>query len=187
MRTSDCLGRWSLAHPPPHHPSPSPPHSLLLPTSCLQPPQRRRSRSTPSSRASALWNRGGGARSRGETSHYPQTPFSPCEPPYLSTARARPVRSDVGRATALKRAVQRPSDKVGGSDGVHREEGDSKRALAPHYAHSTSRSSVASVGEEACKAARKAGGREGVYEDWESSCWRGGNDTGRAGGMGRLV
>jgi hypothetical protein len=106
VRTSDRLGRL-LRTLPPRHPSPSPPHALLLPTSCLHPPQRRRSRSTPSSRASALSNRGGGARRRRGTHLYPRMLLAPCETPYLSTARARPLRSDVGRATALKRAVQR--------------------------------------------------------------------------------
>jgi hypothetical protein len=70
---------------------------------------------------------------------------------------------------------------------MHREEGGVNRTLAPHYAHSTARDSVASDGEEACKAARKAGGREGVYEGWVSWCWSMKTDTTVDGGMGRLV
>ena len=46
---------------------------------------------------------------------------------------------------------------------------------------------MASDGEEACKAARKAGGREGLYEGWLSWCWRVKTDTAIAGGKGWLV
>jgi hypothetical protein len=70
---------------------------------------------------------------------------------------------------------------------VHREEGHGSRTLAPHNAHSTARSSVASVGEEACKAARKAGGREVLNEGWVSCWWRVETDTGVCGGTGPLV
>ena len=70
---------------------------------------------------------------------------------------------------------------------MHRAEGDGSRMLAPQHAHSTSRASVASVGEEACKAPRKAGRREGLYEGWVSFCWRVKRKGGVAGGMWRLV
>jgi hypothetical protein len=64
--------------------------------------------------------------------------------------------------------VQPLPDKVGDSDGVHREEGEVSMPLEPHNAHSTARSSVASDGEEAWKAGKKADGREGFYERWVS-------------------
>jgi hypothetical protein len=38
----------------------------------------------------------------------------------------------MGRATALKRAVQPPPDKVGDSVGVYREEGETTKTRAPH-------------------------------------------------------
>jgi hypothetical protein len=52
-----------------------------------------------------------------------------------------------------------PSDKVGG---VYREEGDVERTHAPQHAHSTSRSTVASDGEELCKAAEESARAGGV-------------------------
>ena len=87
-----------------------------------------------------------------------------------------PLHSPLGKALKIdsafsgmsNRVVQRPPDELGCSERVHREEWDVRRTRAPHYAHFTPRSSVASDGEEMCKAARKAGGREGVYEGWVS-------------------